>query len=240
MIAKDGAEKAEEFLTGIRANLARTAGGGDRDVARDILADICDVGIANSYYVGLMRSGAGGPEQQEWGNAIKVDPADLRRRRRHARQHQRRGGRQERAEQGERGQAARIPGVAGGAGDLRQGQLRVSGAGRRRGRSDHRRARRAEIRSAAASRDRRPPARRRASSSTRSASTRRCDGVRGHDLRRMTIAVNDGRAGRRMRPARSDSWWLAASALIVALALAAARRHRLFRRCAARAMSGRT
>ncbi len=72
MIAKDGAEKAEEFLTGLRANLARTAGGGDRDVARDILADICDVGIANSYYVGLMRSGAGGPEQQQWGDAIKV------------------------------------------------------------------------------------------------------------------------------------------------------------------------
>jgi iron(III) transport system substrate-binding protein len=72
MIAKDGAEGAEKFLTGIRANLARTAGGGDRDVARDILADICDVGIANSYYVGLMRSGAGGPEQQEWGNAINV------------------------------------------------------------------------------------------------------------------------------------------------------------------------
>ena len=41
-------------------------------MARDILADICDIGIANSYYVGLMRSGAGGPEQQEWGDAIKV------------------------------------------------------------------------------------------------------------------------------------------------------------------------
>ena len=41
-------------------------------MARDILADICDVGVANSYYVGLMRSGAGGPEQQEWGDAIKV------------------------------------------------------------------------------------------------------------------------------------------------------------------------
>jgi iron(III) transport system substrate-binding protein len=72
LIAKDGAAKAEEFLQGLKANLARTAGGGDRDVARDILADICDVGIANSYYVGLMRSGAGGPEQQEWGGAIRV------------------------------------------------------------------------------------------------------------------------------------------------------------------------
>jgi iron(III) transport system substrate-binding protein len=72
MLAKDGPEQTEAFLTGLKANLARTAGGGDRDVARDILADICDVGVANSYYVGLMRSGAGGPEQQEWGNAIRV------------------------------------------------------------------------------------------------------------------------------------------------------------------------
>jgi iron(III) transport system substrate-binding protein len=72
MIAKDGDAKTEEFLTALRANLARTAGGGDRDVARDILADICDVGLGNSYYVGLMRSGTGGPEQQQWGDAIKV------------------------------------------------------------------------------------------------------------------------------------------------------------------------
>jgi iron(III) transport system substrate-binding protein len=72
MVAKDGAEATEAFLTGLKANLARTAGGGDRDVARDILADICDVGIANSYYVGLMRSGAGGPEQEQWGEAIRV------------------------------------------------------------------------------------------------------------------------------------------------------------------------
>jgi iron(III) transport system substrate-binding protein len=72
LIAKHGPEATEEFLTALHANLARTAGGGDRDVARDILADICDVGVANSYYVGLMRSGAGGPEQQEWGEAIRV------------------------------------------------------------------------------------------------------------------------------------------------------------------------
>ena len=41
------------------------AAGGDRDGARDILGGICDVAVANSYYVGLMRSGAGGPEQIE-------------------------------------------------------------------------------------------------------------------------------------------------------------------------------
>ncbi|MGV8839476.1 MAG: extracellular solute-binding protein [Bauldia sp.] len=71
-IAKHGEEATREYLTGLRANLARPAAGGDRDGARDILAGICDIAIANSYYVGLMRSGAGGAEQEAWGNAIRV------------------------------------------------------------------------------------------------------------------------------------------------------------------------
>ncbi|WP_425287401.1 Fe(3+) ABC transporter substrate-binding protein [Paramesorhizobium deserti] len=71
-IAHHGAEATEKWLTGVKDNLARTAGGGDRDVAKDILGGICDIGIANSYYVGLMRSGKGGEDQVAWGNAIKV------------------------------------------------------------------------------------------------------------------------------------------------------------------------
>lgn len=71
-IAKHGEQKAEEWLTAVKANLARKPGGGDRDVAKDILGGICDIGPANSYYVGLMRSGAGGPEQEEWAKAINV------------------------------------------------------------------------------------------------------------------------------------------------------------------------
>jgi iron(III) transport system substrate-binding protein len=71
-IAHYGEAQTEAWLKGMRANLARAATGGDRDVARDIMGGICDIGIANSYYVGLMRSGAGGPEQEKWGAAIKV------------------------------------------------------------------------------------------------------------------------------------------------------------------------
>ncbi|MEH3144910.1 MAG: extracellular solute-binding protein [Methylobacterium frigidaeris] len=71
-LVKHGEEKTEAWLRGLKANLARKAGGGDRDVARDIVADLCDVGLANSYYVGLMRSGRGGPEQKKWGDGIKV------------------------------------------------------------------------------------------------------------------------------------------------------------------------
>ncbi|WP_181699532.1 Fe(3+) ABC transporter substrate-binding protein [Chthonobacter albigriseus] len=72
MITKDGAEAAGAWLEGVKNNLARKPGGGDRDVARDILAGLCDVGVGNSYYVGLMRSGAGGDEQKAWGSAINV------------------------------------------------------------------------------------------------------------------------------------------------------------------------
>lgn len=71
-IAHHGEAAAEDWLTGVKANLARPAAGGDRDVARDIAGGLCDIGIANSYYVGLMRSGVGGPEQQEWANAIRM------------------------------------------------------------------------------------------------------------------------------------------------------------------------
>jgi len=71
-IAHHGEAQAEVWLRGIKANLARKATGGDRDVARDIMGGICDIGLGNSYYVGLMRSGRGGDEQSRWGAAIKV------------------------------------------------------------------------------------------------------------------------------------------------------------------------
>jgi iron(III) transport system substrate-binding protein len=71
-IAHHGEAAAETWLRGVKANLARPATGGDREVARDIMGAICDVGVGNSYYVGLMRSGAGGPDQAKWGQAIDV------------------------------------------------------------------------------------------------------------------------------------------------------------------------
>lgn len=72
MIVKHGEAKTEQWLRGVKANLARKAGGGDREVARDIMGGLCDIGPGNSYYVGLMRSGAGGAEQKVWGEAINV------------------------------------------------------------------------------------------------------------------------------------------------------------------------
>ncbi|PYE22011.1 iron(III) transport system substrate-binding protein [Rhizobium sp. PP-CC-3A-592] len=71
-IAHHGAVETEAWLSGVKNNLARKAAGGDRDVAKDILGGICDIGIANTYYVGLMTSGKGGEEQAKWVQAIKV------------------------------------------------------------------------------------------------------------------------------------------------------------------------
>lgn len=72
MIAHHGIEETEQWLRGVKANLARAAAGGDRDVARDILAGICDIGIANAYYVGRMKNEDEGSEQRQWGDAIQV------------------------------------------------------------------------------------------------------------------------------------------------------------------------
>lgn len=72
MIAHNGAAATEAWLQGVKANLARKATGGDRDVARDILGGICEIGLANAYYVGRMKNAATDSEERRWGGAIKV------------------------------------------------------------------------------------------------------------------------------------------------------------------------
>lgn len=72
MIAHDGAEATEQWLRDVKANMGRKATGGDRDVARDILGGICDVGIANAYYVGRMKNAEPGSDDYSWGEAIRV------------------------------------------------------------------------------------------------------------------------------------------------------------------------
>ncbi len=72
MISHNGIEETEEWLRAVKANLARKATGGDRDVARDILGGICDIGLANTYYVGHMRSAQLDSKARRWGDAIRV------------------------------------------------------------------------------------------------------------------------------------------------------------------------
>ncbi|PSJ61582.1 Fe(3+) ABC transporter substrate-binding protein [Pseudaminobacter soli (ex Li et al. 2025)] len=71
-VAHWGPEKAEEWMKGLKANLARKPEGGDRPQAKAIAAGECDIAIGNTYYVGLMRTNEKEPEEKEWGNAINV------------------------------------------------------------------------------------------------------------------------------------------------------------------------
>lgn len=64
-----GEEKAGEWLKGIKQNLAKKPSGGDRDVAKDIAAGQCEIGLGNTYYIGQMLEN---PEQKAWADAIKV------------------------------------------------------------------------------------------------------------------------------------------------------------------------
>ena len=71
-IAHAGRDAAKAWVGGVKANLAKKPSGGDRDVARDILGGLCKIGVGNSYYVGLMRSGKGGADQKTWGDGVDV------------------------------------------------------------------------------------------------------------------------------------------------------------------------
>lgn len=54
MIAHHGEEKAEEWLRGLKSNLARRPQGGDRDQIAAVAEGVCDVAVVNSYYYGVM------------------------------------------------------------------------------------------------------------------------------------------------------------------------------------------
>lgn len=70
VVAKVGEAKAEEWLKGLKANLAQRPSGGDREVARDIAAGKCDIGLANTYYWALMLNND--PSKKPWAEATKV------------------------------------------------------------------------------------------------------------------------------------------------------------------------
>jgi len=69
-VAKHGEAKAEEWLRGVKANLAQKPSGGDRETARDVAAGKCDLGIGNTYYWALMMNGD--PDKKPWAEATRV------------------------------------------------------------------------------------------------------------------------------------------------------------------------
>jgi iron(III) transport system substrate-binding protein len=71
MIVKNGEDFTRTWLNGLKANLARKPSGGDRDVAKDIAAGVCDIGLGNQYYIGLMTN-SDKPEQKKWVESVNV------------------------------------------------------------------------------------------------------------------------------------------------------------------------
>ena len=72
MIANHGEDFTREWHTGLKNNLARKPAGNDRAQAKSIYSGECDIGIGNTYYVGLMMTNEKDPEQKDWAAAIKV------------------------------------------------------------------------------------------------------------------------------------------------------------------------
>ena len=69
-IAHHGEARTENWLSGLKSNLAQKPSGGDREVAGDIAAGKCDIGIANTYYWALMLNNE--PDRKAWAQATKV------------------------------------------------------------------------------------------------------------------------------------------------------------------------
>ena len=76
MIAHEGEEAAEQWLTGVRDNLARKPQGNDRAQAKGVYEGVCDVAISNHYYMGKMATNVKKPEQMEWAKSVRVQFLD--------------------------------------------------------------------------------------------------------------------------------------------------------------------
>lgn len=69
MAADRGLDATRDFISGLHENLARVPNGNDRAQVRGIYEGVCDVAIANSYYMPIMLANE---EQRPWGEATRV------------------------------------------------------------------------------------------------------------------------------------------------------------------------
>jgi iron(III) transport system substrate-binding protein len=69
MIAHHGEAKAEEWLKGVKSNLARKPQGNDRAQVKAIYEGVCDVSLGNNYYLGMMIND---PAQKPWADAVTI------------------------------------------------------------------------------------------------------------------------------------------------------------------------
>jgi len=70
MIAHHGEAETEQWLRGVKANLARKPQGNDRAQVKAIKEGLCDVSLGNSYYLGKMLQDE---NQVAWANAVNLN-----------------------------------------------------------------------------------------------------------------------------------------------------------------------
>ncbi|RUO78311.1 Fe(3+) ABC transporter substrate-binding protein [Pseudidiomarina taiwanensis] len=71
LIAHWGQEKTETWAQGLVANLAKPPVGGDRDQIKAVAAGVCDLAVANTYYLGIME-GSDDPAEREAASKVKI------------------------------------------------------------------------------------------------------------------------------------------------------------------------
>jgi len=72
MIAHHGEAATEKWLSSVKDNLARKPQGNDRAQAKAIYEGVCDVAVANTYYMGKMATNQKNPEQKDWAKAVRI------------------------------------------------------------------------------------------------------------------------------------------------------------------------
>ncbi len=69
MMVEHGSEETENWLSGVKANLARRPQGNDRAQVRAIKEGVCDIALINHYYLYKMATSE---EQMPWVEAVNV------------------------------------------------------------------------------------------------------------------------------------------------------------------------
>ncbi len=71
-IAKEGLDAAEDWVNGIKTNLARMPQGDDPDQVFAIHKGECDIALVNSYFLGQMLSAPKGSEQRTAADSVQM------------------------------------------------------------------------------------------------------------------------------------------------------------------------
>jgi iron(III) transport system substrate-binding protein len=72
LLAAHGEDWTEQWLKGVKANLARKPTGDDRLQVKAIYAGACDIAVGNSSDMGAMLQNAKEPEQKDWANSVTI------------------------------------------------------------------------------------------------------------------------------------------------------------------------